>query len=440
MKKGLLIFVLGVFLNVFTSIHAMDINLREYGVQPDGITENTTIIQKAIDDCSASGGGVVYFPEGTYLSGTFYLKDNVTLELHKKAVLKGIPRIEVYPGKSGDMAFVRADKVSNISIIGEGTIDGNGGHSVFQKGNNNEERPALVYINDCKNVDIRNIKLVNSAFWTLLVYGCEQVRIDGISIHGQVNWNNDGIDIDSKNVIVSNCFIDAIDDGICFKSWRKEPCENVTITNCNIASTCNPIKMGTQSIGGFKNITISNCVVRAASEDTFFKWKSRMEGIYAETSCIAGIALEIVDGGVMDQINISNITMTGVQTPIFIKLGARRGGKGVLKNVILSGITATTISKIPSSITGFPGNYVENVILRDIIIQNIGHGTAEDARIIAPENEKDYPENRMFGNILPSYGFFVRHVKNITFDNVQVQLLNDDARPEMYLEDVINTK
>jgi polygalacturonase len=429
-----------------TSVHAKDINMREYGAKPDGMTENTKIIQQAIDKCSASGGGVVYFPEGKYLSGTFYLKDNVTVKLHKMAVLQGITRIDAYPVKKmrnfmpdnyESLAFVRANNVSNISIIGEGTIDGNGSHSVFQKGNNNEERPALVWFDECTHVTLKDVRFMNSAFWSVWVSACEQVHITGISVHGHVNWNNDGIDIvDSKNVIISDCFIDAIDDGICLKSYRNTPVENVSIVNCNIASTCNPIKMGTQSVAGFKNITINNCIVRAAPQDIFFKWKSRLKGIYAETSCIAGIALEIVDGGVMDMINISNIVMTGVQTPIFIKLGARKGGTGVLKNVIVSGITATTVSKIPSSITGFPGNYVENVILRDIIIQNIGHGTKEDAQKNVPENEKTYPENRQFGDILPSYGFFVRHVKNITFDNVQLRLLNEDARPAMYLEDV----
>src|SRR5690606_34403088 len=133
----------------------------------------------------------------------------VSLFLHKMTVLKAIPKEKLYPGRHfSECGFIRIDSVSHVSITGEGTIDGSGYEKVFQKGNNGWPRPYLVHVRDSKDVDITGIILNNAAFWTLRLLGNERVRIDGLRIFGHANWNNDGIDIDSKDVIVSNCFID----------------------------------------------------------------------------------------------------------------------------------------------------------------------------------------------------------------------------------------
>lgn len=412
-----------------------NINIVDFGAKPDGISDNTKAIQDAIDQCSSSGGGTLHFPPGAYMSGTIFIKDNVTINLDKGAVLKGIASDSAYPlTASGKKGFIRIDYASNVTIMGEGFIDGNGGHSVFQKGDNGDLRPFLLECLASKNVVIKDIHLKNSAFWTLHIFDSDQVRVDGVQIYSHSNWNNDGIDIDSRNVTISNCTIDC-DDAICFKSEGKKICENIVVSNCNLASNCNLIKFGTGSVHGFQNISISNCVLHSASVSKFRNWNKMISGVTDSITGISGIALEIVDGGIMDQVTINNISMKGIQTPIFMRLGSRKNPTGSLKNIIISNIVATSRSKIPSCIVGVPGFYIENVVIRDVIVNCMGNGTLDDFKREVPENEKAYPENRMFGNSLPSYGLYVRHARNIYLDNIQFNLINPDFRPAIWFED-----
>jgi polygalacturonase len=411
-----------------------DINILEYGAVPDGKTDNTAIIQNAIN-LSGKTGEKVIIPAGTYLSGTLILANNSTIHLKKNAVLKGIPNPDLYPEKlSSGKSFVRIDSVSNVTIEGDGTIDGSGDGQLFQQGNNGPNRPSLIQCRKSRDVVLKDIHLVNSAVWTVQLFESDGIRIDGIAIYSQNNWNNDGIDIDSRNVTISNCRIDSEDDAICFKSNYKTFCENVSVTNCILASNCNLIKFGTSSVGGFKNITINNCSLHASSESKFRKWNESITGVTDSLTGIAGIALEVVDGGSMDRINISNIVMDGIQTPLFIRLGNRKNSTGSLKNVLISNIIANARSRISSCISGIPGFHIENIIIRDMIVNCMGGGTLQDANRSIPENEKAYPENRMFGNILPAYGMYIRHAKNILLDNVQFNLLEPDYRPAIVLE------
>ena len=147
--------------------------------------------------------------------------------------------------------------------------------------------------------------------------------------------------------------------------------------------------------------------------------------------------LEVVDGGTMDRVVINNISMQDVQTPLFIRLGNRRG-KGILKNIIVSNIVAENQSLITSSITGIPGSYVENVTLRDIMFSYTGGADENDASIVVPEKINEYPENRMFGPVLPAYGLYIRHVKNLTMENIQCRLRKPDYRPAFIFDDVHN--
>jgi polygalacturonase len=409
----------------------------QFGAIADGVSNNTEVIQKAIDRCSTLGGGTVFFPIGIYMSGSIYLKNNVTIDIEKSAVIKGIASEIAYPeSRNGEKGFIRLDSVSNVTITGEGTIDGNGGDKIFQKGNNADKRPNLLQCMGSRNIVIENINIRNSACWTLHLFNSNKVFITGISIYCHSNWNNDGIDIDSKNVTISNCTIDCDDDALCFKSEGKNLCENVVVTNCNLASNCNLIKFGTSSITGFRNITVSNCVLHSASESNFRFWNKKVPGVIDLITGEAGIALEVVDGGMMEQINISNITMDGIQTPLLMRLGSRNNPTGSLKNVVISNILATTHGQIPSILCGIPGFYIENVVIRDMMVNCMGGGTKEDAshRDI-PEKEKAYPGSRILGNTLPAYGMYVRHVKNITLDNIQFNLNRPDYRPAILFDD-----
>lgn len=437
-------------------VQAKTVNIASLGAVGDGKMDNTGVLQRAIDACSEETGTVIV-PEGKFLTGPVRMKSNVNLHLESGAVLLGIPRLEAYheafpdsAGSSRTPALIFACNQENIAVTGYGTIDGQGGHAAFQHGNDADggpKRPKIIYFTGCKNVRIQDICLRNAAYWTQHYEGCDGVIIRGVSVYGHCNYNNDGLDIDSKNVLVSDCRIDTDDDALCLKSERASACENVTVTNCVLGSNCNAVKLGTASSGGFKNIAISNCVIRKASEENFRHWRTHPETAFIrvtqDTSVISGIALEAVDGGVLDGVAISNVVMTDVQTPVFIRLGNRRqtysGNRvSVLRNVCISHVVARAVSALSSSITGIPGGEVENVCISHVQVTVPGGGTAAEARAAVPEAEKSYPENRMFGQVLPASGFYVRHARNVRFDNVRVITEKPDARPAFVYDDVRN--
>jgi polygalacturonase len=393
-------------------------------------------------------------PGGTFLSGTLLLKSNFTLHLAAGAILKAAPRrqttrqspprfLQDLPDSVGHDAPLRSDQsrlaflfgedLENVTIGGRGALHGNGDSTRFVRANDNTRRPVLLYLINCRNVLVQDITTRNSVFWNQYYLHCDGVRLSGLRVDNLANFNNDGIDIESRNVTIDNCTIDCDDDAICLKSNYYWPVENVTITNCNIGTNCNGIKTGTASVGGFKNITISNVVIHQASADHLRFWQSSFKGIEQPRTVLAGIALEIVDGGTMENISISNISMTDVQTPLFIRLGDR-GRKekatdpdrppGHLRNVTISNVTASSYSHITSSITGVPGRTIENVHLSNIIFNCLGKGTAEEAAAAVPEREKDYPENRMYGWSLPAWGLYIRHAEGISLQNVRFTLRN----------------
>lgn len=325
---------------------ARDFNVADFGADGKSETIADAQIQKAIDECSKSGGGEVRIGNGLYNCNCIRLKDGVMLNLDRNAVLKMTP----IDGKK-PTALILADKVKNAGIKGFGTLDGNG--TLYERKDNFPGRPYVLFVKDSENFSVENVHMKNSATWTFRIFRSQYVFVRGIKIYAHTNWNNDGIDIDGKNVVVSDCIIDCDDDAVCLKSDDdKFVVENVSITNCIIASNCNPIKFGTASRAGFKNIAISNCIIRAASESNIRNWNSLswMERYYVAKPItgLAGIALEAVDGGFLENVTISNIVMTDIQTPIFIRAGHRNKDdkRSFIKNVVIRGITATAQSQI----------------------------------------------------------------------------------------------
>ncbi len=414
-------------------------NILNFGARAEGKTVNTKFIQEAIDKCSADGGGSVIVPTGTYITGMIYLKDNVTFDLQKGSTLISSTDIKDFPTNSQfDKCMISIDGKENVSLVGEGTIDGQG--DKFTVRNEAPNRPYVVYVHKSKNIRIKDVTLKNSARWTLRLLDSEHIFVTGVSIHSQTNYNNDGIDIDGRDIIISDCIVNCDDDAICLKSDSKAFCEDVVVTNCVLRTNRNFIKFGTASQGGFRNISISNITMDAPFESHLTDWDKRIVGVDEPHTGITGIVLEIVDGGIMDRVTINNITMDGVQSPIFIRLGKRHPSVGQLKNVLISNIFAKTHSLLPCTITAVPGYYVENITLRDITILVKGGGNLEEATRDVIENEKGYPENRMFGDSLPGYGFYIRHAKNIRMYNVQFYLLKPDYRSAIYLNDVQGIK
>lgn len=448
-------------------------NILDFGALPEVGQINSSFIQAAIDQCSRDGGGRVIIPSGEFYSGTLILKDKVELHLLDGAILKGSCDFNDYPyldvkfkSQFTDKSYYNKQKViqeyrafifsegtRQIAITGNGTIDGNGGAQSFQLGNDasskeSMERPILILMVDCRDIKVSNVHLCNSAYWMQNYLACENIHISGISVYNHCNYNNDGIDIDSKNVTIENCNIDADDDAICLKSHDPDRfCENVIIRNCTVRTNCNGIKMGTGSLGGFRNIQISNISYFAASEYRVRNPAYR-EVSYIEQgipTMLSGLAIENVDGGITDNITVSNLFMQNVQTPIFIKLGNRTPRitndstspkVAGLSNVRIDNVVARSHSKITSSITGYPGNVVENIQLSNIRISSMGNVNQKGIPDILPENEKEYPENDMFGPILPASGLYIRHAQGIILNNITFEVRMPDNRPDIVFDDV----
>ncbi len=427
-------------------------DVRDHGAKGDGRTKDTAALQSAVEACAKAGGGTVYLPPGTYLSGTVVLKDNVTFHLEAGATLLGSTDLADYthqpgPPRTGDangkhLLFAR--DAENVTLSGSGRIDGQG-RAFWVPANRVPPKPEdlwrdvatydwkpldrpspMVEFFHCRNLRIEDVTLANASGWTLRPIECDTVFIRGLKIRNPViGPNTDGIDPTCcRNVFISDCDIATGDDCICLKSESPYGIlglsRNITITNCVLSCCCNGLKFGTATRGGFENITFSNSVIQ--------------NDVVPLNACvISGLALEIVDGGWMDGVVISNIRMQRVRTPIFLRLGARNGN-GRMNGVMIDNVHATG-AILTSSITGIPGHAVRDVTLSNIRIDTEESGHAAWMEKPVPEQEKSYPEARMFGR-LPSYGFYCRHVEGLKFENVDIRTAQPDERPALHFEDV----
>jgi len=444
-------------------------NINSYGAIGDGVAMETRAVQKTIDACHAAGGGVVWVPAGDFQTGTIILKSNVTLSLDYGATLLGSQNLTDYPTdglddprEGGPRCLIYAKDASNITIEGLGVIDGRGTPEAFPRHSSGSgrsrrglPRPRLLRMDNCENLTFSGVTYKRPAFWGLHLIDCKKIHFKAVTIRMRNNnFNNDGIDLDGcENVLIENCDINSGDDAICLKS-SQHPCHNIVVRGCRIASNTAPLKFGTSSHGGFIDVSVTNC--------------------YFYDSPMGAIKLQLVDGGRLENVDISRIVMENVGNPIFIRLGNRgktyargrvsRPPVGTLKNVHISDVVAevTVEDRVkaaeaayknlkvdtnpdvtdrekskagPIMITGIPGHYVENVILENIKISYPGHGSEEDARRVVPEDEARYPEQFFFG-VLPAWGAYIRHAKNIELKNVEMTLRGEDARQKIVLDDV----
>jgi polygalacturonase len=524
------------FVAVAAFARAADFDVRSYGATGNGQTLDTDAINKTIEAASAAGGGTVRFPAGTYLSFSIRLKSNITLQLDLGCTLLAATPADGFghydpPEENEANAYqdfghshwanslISGIGLENISIIGSGRIDGKG-LVRFGPGAPSERPPAstprpspssasassvtaspspspavppsgnggrglnmnvqgnkAVGLKLCRNVLLRDFSILNGGHFAILATGVDNFTLDNL----KVDTNRDGFDIDAcRNVRVANCSVNAPhDDAICLKSSYAlgfaRACENITITNCQVTGydvgsfldgtfkrtlerapdrdgPTGRIKAGTESNGGFKNITISNCVFD----------RSR------------GFALETVDGGIIEDITVTNLALRDVSSsPLFLRLGNRARGPegtvpGVIRRITISNVVASNIDpRYPAIIAGIPDHPIEDLRLSNvrflykggITAQNVAEqpstlintffqraaGASGPAPTPAPTNPRDpfavperengYPEASMFG-LLPAYGLFVRHAKNVTIDDLEIGFAKDDGRAAIVLMDV----
>ena len=431
-------------------------NIVDFGAQPGGRVLNTRYLQKAIDHAFEAGGGAVSMPPGIFLTGGLVLRSRVTLYLQAGAVLRGSTDVNDYeyhagPPQEGDANgrhLIFARDAEDIAIVGQGTIDGQG--SAFWHRNRrprpkpeemwgdviawdyepaSQRRPSpMLEFAYCKNVRVEGVTLRNAAGWTMRPVACESVYIRGIRVRNP-NFapNTDGMDLTAcRNVFVSDCDIATGDDAICIKSENSYgemlPTKNITVTNCVLSTCCNGFKVGTATHGVVENIVFSNSVIYNDDNTPL------------NERATSGIALEMVDGGMLDGVTISNIRMQNARTPIFIRLGKRTlGAASYLRNVMISGVNATG-AIVASSITGVPGMPVEDITLADISIETSEYGRSEGTQHSVPEQEANYPEARMFGR-LPASGLYVRHANRLRLCNLRLKA-EAHVRPAVVCDDV----
>jgi len=471
---------------------ATSYSVRSFGAKGDGKTLDTIAINKTIEAAAATGGGTVYFPAGDYLSTSIRLKSNIALYLDQGATIiaaetNATAKYDPPEPNQWDSyqdfghshwhnSLIWGENLENVSIIGPGRIWGRGLVRLGSQSRTAEQNAALanlpgesragpfgfpskrdavetgwgnkaIALKLSRNVIIRDITILHGGHFAILATGVDNLTIDNVKI----DTNRDGIDVDAcKNVRISNTMVNSpLDDAICPKSsyalGYARATENLTITNCQVSgyvegtlldgtfkrepqrasgdfsSPMGRIKLGTESNGGFKNIAISNCV---------FDYSR-------------GIALESVDGALLEDVTITNITMREItNAPIFMRLGFRgRGPKetttvGALRRINISNVVVYNAgAAISSIIAGIPGHPIEDITLSNIRIYSFGGGTVAQAAREIPEKDDAYPEPTMFGDT-PSCGFFIRHVKGLRVDRISLSYLKDDLRAAFVLNDV----
>jgi hypothetical protein len=446
--------------------HVEDITRN--GAVADSLTDNTAAIQKTIDQVHANGGGTVLVPAGKFVTGVLHLQSNVELHLAEGAVLLGSVKRADYGAHSAS-ALIVAEAQNNIAITGKGIIDGRGEalmediYRMLHAGTLEDKewqtynpwhqmrpeernRPKLVEFLRCSGVRIKNITIKNGLCWIQNYKECTNLDIDSVQVESNTFLNNDGIDVvDCKNVRITHCFINAADDGICLKSEnRNSRCENVYVAYCRVRSSASAVKLGTASWGGFKNIRIHDIEVY----DTYR----------------SAIALESVDGGVLENVEVRNIHAVNTGNAVFIRLGHRNKDSVVsqVRHIFISNVKAVIPAgkpdkgynmegpplryphnTMPASVTGLPGHPVEDVVLDNISIRYEGGGSRDTAYFPLDsfphitENASGYPEFSMFGE-LPVWGFYTRHVNGIRFRNCEIGYAKEDYRVPMLFDDVNN--
>ncbi len=443
------------------------ISIQRFGVTGDGKTLDTPAINRAIEEVSRIGGGTLWFPSGTYACHSIHLKSNVSIYLDSGAVILAADSTGDSASNGYDMAesnqpwekyqdfghnhwhnsLIWGENIHDFCIFGPGLIWGKGlskGRGAGPKAETPGVGNKAIALKNCRNVLLRDFSILEGGHFGILATGVDNLTIDNLKI----DTNRDGMDIDCcRNTKIVNCTVNSPwDDAICLKSsyslGRLANTENVTISNCIVSGSYElgavldgtlrkfpsgfavarqgRIKLGTESNGGFRNIVISNCIIDGCK----------------------GIALETVDGSLLEDVAITNITMRDVtDTPIFLRLGSRlRGPEGTsigsLKRVIISNVVSyNCIGRLPGMILGIPNHPVEDIQLSNLYLHHSGSASKDMASAVPPEEEGAYPEANRFGT-MPAQGFFIRHARNIQMSNVDIAYDEDDARPAFVLNDV----
>ena len=411
---------------------------KELGISCDGSEVVTEKLQDLIDKCSEEKG-ILYLKDGTYLTGSLTLKENVTLYIEENATLKGVLDIDAYPVRLSEThvnwntsvqgpqkSLLYADSSDNIRILGGGCIDGSGD---FPGAYGSETlRVSAILMAGCNHCEIGDIFVKDAGMWTIPVVECDHLYIHDLNLDSTWYPNRDGIDIcDCHDVLIENVNIKADDDAICFKSGHDRRCDNVIVRNSMIISTmANGIKFGTYSYGGFTNCICEDCIIK----DT--------------RTC--AITLQSVDGGLIKNMRFSRMDVQNVESVFFVIIADKERVPagyehriGSIEDIIFQDIDACNVRRNYGSYLGgfmkeeqvYP---IKNFTFRNVNV--IYLGGCESIPNEPAEFEKQYPESNCFG-ILPAAGYYIRHAENITFENCKTIIALPDIRETFFASDAI---
>ena len=407
----------------------MEIFLKDMGLIPDEEKVQTSLIQKAIDECAASGGGTVHFPDGLFVSGTLYMRSHVFLHLETNTVLKASPRYEDYNAPDAWVQnaasenehttgghFIVFLEVEHAGIEGNGTVDGNGMSFPYRRNvpdfgavhkDKSIKRPSqMIYLCESRDIRLRNVRLFNSPYWNCFVWGCENVIITGLRIKNNPEIpNGDGIDIDSsRHVIVSDCLIDTEDDCITFRCAKRRLknqeaiLEDVTVTNCQLRTPgCNAFRIGVGN-GIIRNCLVSNILIRGSSKGVC------LEARYTfNTDAEPGTAIE--------NISFSNIFMES-RCGIYLGsccMGASDCIAPPVRNIRFSNVTAkSSLNFVLQSNTG--------AVVEDLLLENFNVELSGTPKVIFSRGYHEW-ENATGRGV-----FLIAGAKNVTMRNITVRI------------------
>ena len=427
----------------------------------------TDAFQQQIDRIAAQGGGRVVIPAGVHRVGSLELRSNVELHLEKGAVLEGAVGLEHYrvvtlPYSEGTWsAVVMGLNVTNIAITGEGTIHGRGHDWPIPVGwtdNHEGKRARGLFFSECRDVRLKDFTLRDAACWGIVFKCCDGVVARRVKIDSQANCNNDGFDVEAKNVLIEDCDVDTGDDALCVKSNNPDfTVENVVFRNCIARSHCNGIKIGTATHGRIRNVRYENIRLAAPRRDFLDtrpgnegKWFFRHRHLRGSATGfgIGAIALECVDGGSVEDVTVENVELSGFLVPIFVRSGARTGRAcGTppntlyrMRNIVVRNVRGRAEDDRASTVTGVGRVRPENVRLENIDIVCVGSGREESEKYMKtpmPDRTKAYPEATMFGRACPAFGLYAEQVDGLVLENVKFTLAEgtEDVRPPVKIAD-----
>lgn len=439
-------------------------------LEPRAFVAHEAPLQAAIDQISRLGGGLLRLLPGVHETGSIRLRSGVGIEIAPGAVWQACADPAAFPPHQSSVssrmdivpwrAFIFADSAQDLSLFGGGRIEGGGQHECFLgRFDNDPNRPYGLHFIDCEGVRVSDLKLRNSAFWMQRYLGCRNVFLRGLDVYNHCNQNNDGLDIDSsRDVVVSDCVIDASDDAICLKSEGAAPAQNIVIRNCIAATHASGIKLGSGSVGGFRNISISGIVLRRSTSPTMWHPLKHWGGL-------TGIDIASIDGGALDAVSVSDVIMEGYVCPLILRQGRRLSGSvvrqgyatggdarqginqdqrtfspglpvfesKVFRNVSISGIKARELGPYPIIVSGCPEAPLGQVALNDILLEHRMSPT-RDAETALPDEIDDtvYTGPDMWRTGFPCHGVFAREAPQLTCRNVISLPAVGDLRAEFW--------